>query len=675
MKGSGGDGGGSSASRVSIPENLRETIESIREITGKQHSDEDIYAVYKDSFNDPHETAQKLLYLDTFHEVTSKREKKKEASFCFVTVFSIDIILHNPCNTVLCCLQNFVPINQASGRGGPRNFASTNNYQDAGNGRSASFKRDSGANHGSRGPRTSLHATNKERDHKVPREIKVSGPNSLPNGASNHKAQDGFSATVNKGLAEQNPLSKSTSSSENAAEPETTKAISAVRNHIEDVTSPRVSQPVLNNQPAELKSSTFAGQDPSFVSASHCSNQSDPVIEHETASYKGKAQSLLKADAGERSHVTFPIHLQVAELLQNGLMFGSFDSNFVKESSSNDGASGSDDLYIESIHGTKGDDGSSSLPTNGIASVREGASSVLEDKDHGISDSVHGANLVRHSDHIVLDVEDELKEEALTNTQTHQIAYGQEAPFTVFGLVPASALGHPTNTEQAETQPRNFNAPALSYPPDQFSIAAASQQLTHLFRQQYPHNFYPYGPYYSPFYMPPPYMHQFLSPNGIPQQSYFPPGAALAAPTHITPLGDIENPPTTNPSSHASSTVDTHIPSATALNSIHSEAQTSPMTESAAAWIGHGLGNLQVNPMYNLAMQGQPHGFPVVQPGHNGLMGLGIHQQSHPMAAPSTTYQTLTPPQHTTAMAEPVGHSHIAYQQPQAALPNGVDNY
>lgn len=117
----------------------------------------------------------------------------------------------------------------------------------------------------------------------------------------------------------------------------------------------------------------------------------------------------------------------------------------------------------------------------------------------------------------------------------------------------------------------------VSYPPGQSSIAAVSQQATHLFGQQYPPSFFPYGPYYPPFYMAPPYMHQFLSPNGIPQQSYFPPGAAIAAPTHIAPVGENENPPTTNPSQHTSSTVATHIPSATALNSISSEERTSPM--------------------------------------------------------------------------------------------------
>lgn len=86
-----------------------------------------------------------------------------------------------------------------------------------------------------------------------------------------------------------------------------------------------------------------------------------------------------------------------------------------------------------------------------------GASSYFEDKDHGISNSAPGAELVEHSGHSVSPVEDELREreEALPKTQPHQIAYGQEAPFSVFGLVPSfSALGQPVNTGGAETQAR-----------------------------------------------------------------------------------------------------------------------------------------------------------------------------------------------------------------------------
>ena len=54
---------GGVGSRFPIPNNVRKIIQDIREITGKQHSDDDIYAVLKECSMDPNETAQKLLYL------------------------------------------------------------------------------------------------------------------------------------------------------------------------------------------------------------------------------------------------------------------------------------------------------------------------------------------------------------------------------------------------------------------------------------------------------------------------------------------------------------------------------------------------------------------------------------------------------------------------------------
>ncbi|GER32828.1 hypothetical protein STAS_08919 [Striga asiatica] len=64
------------SARVPIPDNLRGTIRDIKEIAGK-HSDDDIYALLKDCNMDPHETTQKLLYIDTFQEVKSKRSQRK----------------------------------------------------------------------------------------------------------------------------------------------------------------------------------------------------------------------------------------------------------------------------------------------------------------------------------------------------------------------------------------------------------------------------------------------------------------------------------------------------------------------------------------------------------------------------------------------------------------------
>lgn len=68
--GGGGGGGGGGPARVTIPETVLKTIQSIREITGKQHSDEDIYSVLRDCCMDPNDTAQKLLYLGIYVYIT-----------------------------------------------------------------------------------------------------------------------------------------------------------------------------------------------------------------------------------------------------------------------------------------------------------------------------------------------------------------------------------------------------------------------------------------------------------------------------------------------------------------------------------------------------------------------------------------------------------------------------
>ncbi|KAL8136673.1 hypothetical protein V2J09_002674 [Rumex salicifolius] len=70
--------GGGHGFRVStIPSNVKKMIQNIKE-TGCNHSDEEIYAMLKECDMDPNETVQKLLLQDTFHEVKTKRYKKRE---------------------------------------------------------------------------------------------------------------------------------------------------------------------------------------------------------------------------------------------------------------------------------------------------------------------------------------------------------------------------------------------------------------------------------------------------------------------------------------------------------------------------------------------------------------------------------------------------------------------
>ncbi|KAL9144902.1 hypothetical protein ABFS82_13G005500 [Erythranthe guttata] len=75
---SGGVKGGGSRASAPIPSGVRKTIENIKEITGQNHSEDEIYAMLKECSMDPNETTQKLLLLDTFHEVKRKRDRKKE---------------------------------------------------------------------------------------------------------------------------------------------------------------------------------------------------------------------------------------------------------------------------------------------------------------------------------------------------------------------------------------------------------------------------------------------------------------------------------------------------------------------------------------------------------------------------------------------------------------------
>ncbi|VVA97468.1 unnamed protein product [Arabis nemorensis] len=560
MSRSGGDGG----SRVLIPADLLKTIQNIREMTGKQHSDEDVFSVFKDCFNDPHETAQKLMYLDTFQEVKSKRERKKE---------------------------NLVTKTQERGRNGRRNSASR--YTDANNGRSAGFKRQTGANHMIGGSRTALPAPNKA--------IKAPNPTSPPSGISNRKTQDVSISSVNKGIAEEQPLAKSTSSSEDGVDLGKSKP-SVVPVAVS------VSGSVVQNGTQQALDGT------SQIS------QSVQVTNSEAAATKGKNQSLLQSDVGERPHVTFPVHLRVAKMLENGLTFGSFGSELVKEASSDNCTDGCNDSNIVSSHET-------------AASAREDTSTFSQDKDHEISNFAPKAELALQSEQTVLPVEssvgDKLTEEFSSITDTHQAA--------------------------------NFDGPPISYPDHSM---AATQQAMHLLTQQYPPNFFPYGPYFPPFYMPQPYNHQYLNPNGFQQQSYLPPGDDASTPPgpklslpHIKSGSDTGNsPPTTIPSPYDSYAVAfNHIPSAPTINSTNKEEKKENIYTNGQL----SLANLQASAMYNLALQGQRLAFPTVQPGFTG-----VYQQTQPILRAPTT----------SGMTEPIGLPHMPDQQTQAALTNLANN-
>ncbi|KAL3616940.1 hypothetical protein CASFOL_039334 [Castilleja foliolosa] len=74
MSTSRGSGGGGNVQP--IPAGSRKVVESLKEIVHR--TDAEIYAALKDCNMDPNEAVDRLLSQDPFHEVKSKREKKKE---------------------------------------------------------------------------------------------------------------------------------------------------------------------------------------------------------------------------------------------------------------------------------------------------------------------------------------------------------------------------------------------------------------------------------------------------------------------------------------------------------------------------------------------------------------------------------------------------------------------
>ncbi|KAF8091515.1 hypothetical protein N665_0444s0029 [Sinapis alba] len=68
-----------SGGRVSIPAETRKMIQTIKEITAGNYSEDEIHAMLLDCNMNPDDATQRLLLQDPFHEVKKKRDKRKES--------------------------------------------------------------------------------------------------------------------------------------------------------------------------------------------------------------------------------------------------------------------------------------------------------------------------------------------------------------------------------------------------------------------------------------------------------------------------------------------------------------------------------------------------------------------------------------------------------------------
>ncbi|GMJ11582.1 hypothetical protein like AT3G07660 [Hibiscus trionum] len=585
-KGGGGGGGGggvSEGSRVSIPDNAKKMIQSIREITGKQHSDEEIYATLKECSMDPNETAQKLLYMDTFHDVKRKRDKKKEAA----------------------------GTQERGGRGSRGNYYSSSGKV---GGRNSFSRRENGVSHstdrGSMPSQVSRKVKNNAPLHmtKTPTAI-PNGTTSLPNGSSNHGhgtqlSVDGIVSETEGGL----PVNKTTTISAQTfvKEPPASipaqssssvikgqeKSASNLNAPLTSTTSPTLS--VVNSSALDPGLASTASQhagaadtmnreagsqqeatelnhiqvnklapcdidesktektvskvpismhgkeEPRKSKVAEQVKNSKPVeqvVTSEVATVTGKASSQLLSDSNVRNgqHVTFPTHFQVSEALKNGLTFGSFDASFgqVPKHANVTNLEIDSARPVETSQGvddTAGEPASSQgkLPAaEGDKTDQQQAPPEFEKVLESNCNVSPDADLKDDRSNQEMHLHPESNQSTIPNVPSYGLSF---MPASTTHLSQFDGPDARIHDVSRLTNLVSGNSPApsgSSTPPIQSSVAAAPQAV-HLFRQPFPPNYFPYPQYLSPFYMHP--MHQFLSPTGIPQQPstgnvYMPPGA------------------------------------------------------------------------------------------------------------------------------------------------------
>ncbi|KAG1326714.1 putative GBF-interacting protein 1-like [Cocos nucifera] len=160
--------------RVSIPSNVRKTIQNIKEIAGN-HSDEEVYAMLKECSMDPNETTQRLLlqggneciaFSDTFHEVKRKRDKRKEN-------------IRDPADS-----RWKQGVQGRGGRSGRGNYSSRCSSNDIVGGRNVTSRKENGVNQGTDGGNKSSLSANPDAEKKSSISVSSSIPG-LANGPSN----------------------------------------------------------------------------------------------------------------------------------------------------------------------------------------------------------------------------------------------------------------------------------------------------------------------------------------------------------------------------------------------------------------------------------------------------------------------------------------------------------
>lgn len=541
------NGGGA---RVPIPQSLQKTIQDIKEIAAGKHSDDDIYAMLKECNMDPNETAQRLLYLDTFHEVKKKRDKKK-----------VDV------NRTSDNYRRSSSMQRRGARGGRESYFSSNVSDDFGGRRKGSYRQENGISNSRGGSRAPTAVVQKKDDNVVP------AVSSGPKNASDASQVSSGNTTVSS----KSPAPSCTNISDTAV----VQALSpqgpgAVENEAKwgagrevEKNAPTASE--IPSIPQAIKlydlPETISDQavdvqnNHNSWSAKQVYDVPKGVVSHaETVETQSSKTSLpmwndasldqttpeLDQKLGNlfiSSHraVIFPDHLQVPEALGRGLTFGSLDAT-LGQSANSDNVSMSMNENSAVVDLVGGEPSQSNHHASPIDKEGDNSAPPSHPQMTGISSTLGDDKSSAGGQKF-----DQSKQDRLGPAQ--HITLLQPTPEYGFGIMPPvlAPPPHITHLEGAEQQGSNTTAPSTSgstppvtQPPGlgQNSFALPPHLLPYL-RQAYPSNLIPYNPYYSHLYMPHA-PHQFLGHNILPQQPaagnvYASPAAAAAGSKYPVP--------------------------------------------------------------------------------------------------------------------------------------------
>ncbi|XP_050207045.1 GBF-interacting protein 1-like [Mercurialis annua] len=242
--------------------------------------------------------------------------------------------------------------------------------------------------------------------------------------------------------------------------------------------------------------------------------------------------------------------------------------------------------------------------------------------------------------------------------------------------------------------------------PMQSSMAVSQQQLpvfrppTGLHMPHYPPNYIPYGHYFSPFYVPPPGIHQFLSNGAFPQQPQA--GGVYQAPQAAAAIGVKYSLPQYKPGTNTGNSTHMGMPSGygpygsspagynpssttaggnTTTNEDLGGSQfkesnvylTGQQSEGSAVWIagpGRDMSSLPSS-YYNLPPQGQHMTFTPTQAGHGTY--TNIYQPTQAVTTPAV--HPLLQQSQSMGGAVDMGPAATVYQQPQHQQINWPSNY